>query len=308
MGTLNEAEQNLVIGMVMVTLVEQLQSMDRAPGLNHVVVLEEAHRLLKKPEPTQEGKGNPSAGAAQLFSNLLAEVRKHGEAIVVVDQDPEKLIPDTYKNTNLKVMFRLQSEDDRKRVGSAMGFDEDHLKAAGNLDTFMGFAHVAGMDRPAHVQSAARELVQQEHLGPLATDADVVRHYELMLRTDRSTAESVRPYLACAGCQSACRHRSVATMAAGRSASQARFSALVDELPDKDGPGWSDWFAKTDFELGRILSDLGQERGRDARGCLFIQASRREWKASVDTTQAALAFWRHQPQAIIGDMEEAHER
>lgn len=288
LGSLNEKEQNLVVGMVLVCMAEQLVSMDRPDGLNHLTVLEEAHRFLRKPEPSTEGKGDPSAAAASLFGNLLAEVRKHGEGFAVVDQDPDKLIPDTYKNTNLKVMFRLQSEEDRRRVGSAMGFDEDHVKAAGTLEPFMGFAHVAGMDRPAHIRSAATDYLNSGHLGDLATNDEVANRYRSVLQDQPDLQRGLAPYRACEGCASVCEHRAVATMAAARSASRSRFTELIDQMPAGEEASWEDWSAKVDNELGEVLVDLGHAASSDARACLFLHSARKEWSASIDVTQLVL--------------------
>jgi DNA helicase HerA-like ATPase len=42
-----------------------------------------------------------------MFCNLLAEVRKYGEGLIIADQIPNKLIPDVIKNTNTKIVHRL---------------------------------------------------------------------------------------------------------------------------------------------------------------------------------------------------------
>jgi DNA helicase HerA-like ATPase len=57
-------------------------------------VVEEAHRLLRRPDR----EGGPAAHAVELFAGLLAEVRAYGEGIVIAEQIPAKLIPDVIKN------------------------------------------------------------------------------------------------------------------------------------------------------------------------------------------------------------------
>jgi hypothetical protein len=84
----------------------------------------------------------------------------------------------------------------------------------------------------------------------------------------------------------------MAAMAAGRSSSRARFSELIDSLPDEtDGPVRVEWLSNVDKSLTALLAELGQEAGSDARGCLFLHAARLEWRASVDTTKVSQEFW-----------------
>lgn len=48
-----------------------------------------------------------------MFYNLLAEVRKYGEGLMIADQIPNKLTPDVIKNTNTKTGHWLFSAADR---------------------------------------------------------------------------------------------------------------------------------------------------------------------------------------------------
>lgn len=90
-----------------------------ARGLRHALVLEEAHRLLKRVEP-----GSPAAHAVELFTSLPAEIRAYGEGIIVAEQIPGKIVPDVVKNTACKILHRLPAEDDRASVGATMNLSE----------------------------------------------------------------------------------------------------------------------------------------------------------------------------------------
>lgn len=78
--------------------------------LMHLTLVEEAHNILMKPEGT--GSNNPQKVVADLFTNILSEIRSYGEGMMIVDQYPTRLIPDAIKNTNYKVIHRLVSPDD----------------------------------------------------------------------------------------------------------------------------------------------------------------------------------------------------
>lgn len=71
--------------------------------LMHLALIEEAHNVLLKPEG-YSGSGNPQRAAADLFGNMLSEVRGYGQGFIVVDQVPTRLIDDAIKNTNYKAV------------------------------------------------------------------------------------------------------------------------------------------------------------------------------------------------------------
>lgn len=63
------------------------------------MMIEEAHRPLKNVPEGGEG-GNTRAKSVEFFCNLLAEIRTFGQGIIIADQIPTKIAPDTIKNTN----------------------------------------------------------------------------------------------------------------------------------------------------------------------------------------------------------------
>ena len=118
----DDQDKAFLIGAVLIRLTEHLRLRQRhqpggPPGLRHLTVLEEAHRLLRDPGPGQRG---PAAKAVELFAALFAEVRAYGEGLVVAEQIPSKLITDVVKNTAVKIVHRLPAADDRQAVGATM--------------------------------------------------------------------------------------------------------------------------------------------------------------------------------------------
>ena len=122
----DDQDKAFLIGAVLIRLTEHLRLRQRhqpggPPGLRHLTVLEEAHRLLRNPGPGQRGA---AAKAVELFAALFAEVRAYGEGLVVAEQIPSKLIPDVLKNTAVKIVHRLPASDDRQAVGATMNLTE----------------------------------------------------------------------------------------------------------------------------------------------------------------------------------------
>src|SRR4029077_12059460 len=114
------------MGTLIIRLVEHLRlraRTGRREGLRHVIVIEEAHRLLRAGR-----EGRASAHAVELFASMLAEIRAYGEGLVIAEQIPAKLVPDAVKNTALKVVHRLPARDDRDLVGAAMNTAEDQYQ------------------------------------------------------------------------------------------------------------------------------------------------------------------------------------
>jgi len=92
--------------------------------LLHLALIEEAHNVLMKPDRVS-GSGNPQQAAADLFGNMLSEVRGYGQGFIVVDQVPTRLIDDVIKNTNYKIVHRLTAPDDQDVMASCMAFRDE---------------------------------------------------------------------------------------------------------------------------------------------------------------------------------------
>jgi helicase HerA-like protein len=146
----NDEDKAFVMGTLVVRVVEHLRLRARAgrvAGLAHVMVIEEAHRLLRAGRA-----GRASGHAVELFAGLLAEIRAYGEGLVVAEQIPAKLVADVVKNTALKVVHRLPAADDRALVGAAMNLDEGQSRAVVSLLPGVAAVFADGMDRPVRVR------------------------------------------------------------------------------------------------------------------------------------------------------------
>ncbi|MFG2668996.1 helicase HerA domain-containing protein [Streptomyces sp. NPDC048387] len=140
----NDQDKAFLIGAVLIRLVEHLRVHHGAGGvpLRHVLVVEEAHRLLKNVE------NGPAAAAVELFASLLAEIRAYGEGVVIVEQIPSKILRDVIKNSALKIMHRLPAEDDRRSVGATMNLQQEQSENVVALPPGRAAVAADGMDRP----------------------------------------------------------------------------------------------------------------------------------------------------------------
>ncbi len=154
----NDEDKAFLIGTLLVRIIEHLRLRRRAQGgegLRHVIVLEEAHRLLRA------GREGASGHAVELFASMLAEIRAYGEGIVIAEQIPAKLVPDVVKNTALKVLHRLPASDDRQLVGAAMNLDDNQSRQVVSMLPGEAAVFADGMDRPLRIRvpyGGGREL------------------------------------------------------------------------------------------------------------------------------------------------------
>jgi DNA helicase HerA-like ATPase len=153
----DDDEKAFLMGLLLVRIYEHLRSVrsETEPGLRHVIVIEEAHRLLANvPQQVSTDVGNARGKAVESFVNMLSEVRAYGEGFLVAEQIPAKLAPDVIKNTNLKVVHRTIAGDDRALIGQAINLQQRHLDTLGALRCGEAVVFAEGDDRPLLIKVA----------------------------------------------------------------------------------------------------------------------------------------------------------
>jgi DNA helicase HerA-like ATPase len=123
----DDEQKALLISIILVNLYEYWESQGSKGELQHVTVIEEAHRLLAKTTSIDGNPdaANPKAKAVEFFANMLSEIRAYGEGLIIAEQIPTKLIPDVIKNTGTKIVHKLVAFDDRMTMGQSMNFEPD---------------------------------------------------------------------------------------------------------------------------------------------------------------------------------------
>jgi hypothetical protein len=195
------------------------------PGLQHVLVIEEAHRLLRDVADSGNEAANTKAKAVETFSNMLGELRQYGQGFVVVDQVASKLVPDVIKNTGLKILHQVVAPDDRDFVGDCMGLTDEQK----------GFVRFLGVGDA--VVLADGELSATRVQVDLLKSADARRVRDAELRST-SPERAVGPLRmpACRGCPDPCNFLSSATRAGERE--RRRFRPVFQALLFADESRW----------------------------------------------------------------------
>lgn len=149
----DDDDKAFLMGLILIRLAEYRRSQGQADSLIHLLVIEEAHRLLTNVGgPSREEEANPRGKAVESFANLLSEVRAYGQGVIIADQVPVKLAPDVIKNTNLKISHRVVAQDDRMTLAGAMAMDERQARAVATLPLGRAVMFSEGDDAPLLVQ------------------------------------------------------------------------------------------------------------------------------------------------------------
>ena len=164
----DDADKAFLMGTVLIRLAEHLRltrSGGREPhGLVHLTVVEEAHRLLRRPEPDAAGRAGAAGHAVELFAGLLAEIRAYGEGLVIAEQIPARLVPDVIKNTAVKITHRLPAADDREAVGATMNATQSQSRYLVTLPPGQAAVFCDGMDFPVLVK--IKDGTERERASP----------------------------------------------------------------------------------------------------------------------------------------------
>lgn len=143
-------DKALIMGFVLTRMSSVIKREHKEnKNYTHLTLIEEAHRLLAKPDYGDPGS---KKAAVETFSDLLAEVRKYGEGLIIVDQIPNKLASEVLKNTNTKIIHKILAKDDKEAVGDAMLMNEEQKEYLSALPVGQAVIFSENTDKPINVQ------------------------------------------------------------------------------------------------------------------------------------------------------------
>ena len=248
-------EKALLMALLLGGLNESMRlHYQRDPRFRQLTLIEEAHRLLSRPEPGDK----TAALAVESFADMLAEVRKYGAGLIIADQIPAKLIPDVIKNTHSKIVHRLFAEDDRRAMGEAMMMDEEQRNFLPNLGTGEAVVFCGGWHGPAH--AAIRNDRAQ---------------------TDNNTAFNLTP-------------RSVKQLWRERKRYYPQFCQLAWLSEDADAPeSFADFVRETRQAQNQFLQIISEQKSAPS-AFARLKAWFGKWDATALAHQPLYAQWRAQ--------------
>jgi hypothetical protein len=157
-GLADDSDKAFIVGILIIYLTEYRMYEKEICGdsqlqLKHLLVIEEAHRLLKNisTEKTSEDVGNPKGKAIEHFTNMIAEMRSYGQGVVIAEQIPTKIAPDVIKNSSNKIIHRIVAKDDQAVISNMIGMDEKDAIYLGDQLQGRALCHTEGMRLPVSV-------------------------------------------------------------------------------------------------------------------------------------------------------------
>ncbi len=124
-------DKALIMALIMGRLAEAVKLEYRNDhDFKHISIIEEAHRLLSKVEPVD---GEAKRYSISMFTDMLAEIRKYGESMIIVDQIPNKVADDVLKNTATKIVHKIVAKDDKEAIGDTMMLSDEQKVFLSNL-------------------------------------------------------------------------------------------------------------------------------------------------------------------------------
>lgn len=123
--------------------------------IRHVIMIEEAHNLIAPTAQALPGaEADPKISATAFIVKMLAEVRALREGIIIADQLPTAMAPEVIKNTNIKLVHRLTSQDDRGLVGSTMSANDIQMEKLATFSPGQSLIVYEGLLKPYEMQVA----------------------------------------------------------------------------------------------------------------------------------------------------------
>ncbi len=172
----NGNEKALIMGFILAALNEAIRERFAKDGEehHHIILVEEAHRLLSRWQP---GDSLNKKMGVETFSDMLAEIRKYGESLIIVDQIPNKMAPDVLKNTNTKIIHRIFAQDDKEAVGNTMALEGDQKRFLSSLLTGQAVVFSDGFEKAVLVQVKNESDTSKKPLADIELTRAVMDYY-----------------------------------------------------------------------------------------------------------------------------------
>lgn len=137
----------LIMGMLVMRLTEYriVSTMRANVPLKHLVVLEEAHNLLKRTSTEQNMESaNITGKSVEMISAAIAQMRSYGQGFIIADQSPGLMDLSVIRNTSTKILMCLPEVDDREATGRSIGLNPAQTDEIFSLPNGVGVVYQSG--------------------------------------------------------------------------------------------------------------------------------------------------------------------
>ena len=138
---------------------QEIEEIGYTNSLRHLLVIEEAHSLLRKSQRQGMAAMDPTGMAVSMFANMISEIGAFGQGVMIIDQSPSSLDDSVVKNTNTKIIHRLGDGTDIERMARAINLPSDKQQAISKLANGEVIISTEDDDRPSRVEVLQDSIV-----------------------------------------------------------------------------------------------------------------------------------------------------
>lgn len=142
LGHIRSYSSRCMLLSVLLKLIDDWCTKREKASLPHITVLEEAHNVI----PPRRIETPPSIG-----ERMVGELRKFGEALIIVSQLPTQISQEIIKNSAVRICHSLRTMDDQRVVGGALGLKGERVNILRALRPGEAILDVSGMLEPCVV-------------------------------------------------------------------------------------------------------------------------------------------------------------
>ena len=163
---------SLIMAFLVVSLAGCIENRDRNQDPMHLLVIEEAHRLLSAEGGSSQDGSSSRAQAAADINNLLAEVRKYGQGVMLLDQRPGSLVGGVIDNAYLVALHRLNERKSFEQFADMLNLNLNQRRFA-RVGLQPGEA--VFLDRPTGIPVALRPPEKPKEQARKESSDDLLR-------------------------------------------------------------------------------------------------------------------------------------
>jgi type IV secretory pathway VirB4 component len=145
LDALSSDDKKFLTEALLLWIYEFRKNQGESASLRHAIIIEEAHNILNKKKETAQG-------GETIMETTLRMIRKFGEAVIVIDQEPSKLSESIKANTNAKITFTLGNGKDIEDIARSLELERQETKYLDMLKTGHALVKVKGrIEKPVLV-------------------------------------------------------------------------------------------------------------------------------------------------------------
>lgn len=175
MDSLSRKDKILFMGIFAAAISEyMLAPKNASKRLTNLLVLEEAHYLLKQSQIDSDGTASTRTQAVHDFIGMLHALGGKGLGVILVDQSPSRLVPEAVSLPVNMIVHALTNDEDRRLVGGHARCDEEQTDHIGGMQVGETVVYLQREAEPKNVKMfTLQQLLRLEDRSIPLDDAEL---------------------------------------------------------------------------------------------------------------------------------------